>query len=229
MLNGNQKRMIVDTMSLNEVGEAILKASQKSMSKIVALLLNKDKAYRRVIIKEYKERYDFQKISFTTDGIEFNLCPYSEGKKDYKKYGISYFLIAHVFYKGTNWYCIIANHSQSVELYCNHFFERYVERHLKDDSEINVELVRKYFMEINKLTAIRRLEHPKYKDCIYGATNIGVCCGQMVSNQVMVLKTYIDKETLTLGEKKLIYDDGQKRLEAFITNEIGIREFEFAA
>lgn len=229
MLNNNQMRMIVDTMSLKEVGEAILKASQKSISKIVALLDNKDKEYRRVIIKGHKERYDFQRISFTTDGIEFILCPYSKGKKDYKKYGIMYGLFAHVFYNGTNWYCMITNDFKSVGMYCNHYFERYVERHLKDDSRIDVEIVRKYFKEIDYLTIFHRLEHPKYKDCVYGSTNIGVCCGQMISNQVIVFKTYIDMETLTLGEKKKTYDNGQKTLEALITNEIGIREFEYAA
>lgn len=51
MLNGNQMRMVVDTMSLKEVGEAILKASQKSTSRIVSLLVNKDKEYRRVIME----------------------------------------------------------------------------------------------------------------------------------------------------------------------------------
>lgn len=229
MLNGNQMRMVVDTMSLKEVGEAILKASQKSTSRIVSLLVNKDKEYRRVIIKGQKERYDFQKISFTIDGIEFILCPYSKGKKDYKKYGISYCLFAHVFYNGTNWYCMITSDFQRVVMYCNHFFERYVERHLKDDSKINVELVRKYFKEIDCMAIGKHIEHPHYKNCTYASTNIGVCCGEIVSNHVIVFKTYIDMETITKGEKRETFEWGNEVFKLLITNEIGIRELGVAA
>lgn len=221
--------MIVDTMTLKEVGEAILKASQKSATKVERLLLRNDKRYRRVIIKGLKERYDFQPIPFTTDGIEFILCPFSKGKKDYKKYGIAYGLFAHVYYNGTNWYCMITWDFQKVLMYCNHFFERYIERHLQDDSTVSADIVRQYFKETDYLTNYCDIDNPNYMNCIYGATNIGVSCGEKVANNIFVYKTFIDLETITLGDKKTTFDMGQKVFESLVTNKLGIRDFGFAA
>ena len=61
--------MIVDTMSLQEVGETILKTSRKSFFKIFELIARKERNYRKIIIKGLKDRYDFQPLSFTNDGI----------------------------------------------------------------------------------------------------------------------------------------------------------------
>lgn len=215
-------------MSLHEVGEAILKASQKSICRIVKMGANKDKDYRKVIIKGLKDRYDFQPISFTTDGIEFILCPYSKGKKDYKKYGMKYGLFAHVFYRGTNWYCLITWDFLSVMMYCNHFFERYIERHLHDDKKVNVDIVRRYYKEIDYLTYNYDIDNPQYENCIYGVNNIGVCCGEKISNNILVYKTFIDMETITIGDKRKAFNKGQKALESVVTNEVGIREFRIA-
>lgn len=220
--------MVIDTMSLHEVGEAILKASQKSIKRVMNTLVNKDKDYRKVIIKGLKDRYDFQPISFTTDGIEFILCPYSKGKKDYKKYGMAYGLFAHVFYRGTNWYCLITWDFQTVVIYCNHFFERYIERHLQNESEVNADIVRTYFKETDYITHYSDIDNPKYENCIYGATNIGVCCGEKVSNHILVYKTFIDMGTVTIGNKRKALDKGQKVLGSLVTNEVGIREFRIA-
>ncbi len=220
--------MIVDSMTLQEVGEAILKASQKSKCRIMRIMDNKKKDYKKIIFKGLKNRYDFQPIPFTTDGIEFYLCPYSKGKKDYKEYGMAYGLFAHVFYKGTNWYCMITWDSKTVMMYCNHFFERYIERHLKDDSQVNVDIVRRYFKEIDYLTYYYDIDNPKYENCIYGATNIGVCCGEKVSNHILVYKTFIDIETISIGAKRITIDKGQKVLGSLVTNELGIREFRIA-
>lgn len=191
-------------------------------------MANKEKYYRKVIIKGLKERYDFQPIPITTDGIEFILCPYSKGKKDYKKYGMAYGLFAHVFYRGTNWYCMISWNYQTVMMYCYHFFERYIERHLGEEREVDVDIVRRYFKETDYLTHYSDINNPKYVNCIYGATNIGVCCGEKVSNNILVFKTYIDMETITKGEKKETLEMGQKVLGSLVTNEIGIREFRIA-
>lgn len=220
--------MIVDSMSLQEVGVAILKAAPKSTNRIRQIIANKEKDYRKVIIKGLKDRYDFKPITFTTDGIEFIVCPYSKGKNDYKRYGMAYCLFAHVFYRNRNWYCLITWNSQRVVMYCTHFFERYIERHLGDDSKVNVEIVRRYFKETDYLTHYSDIDNPKYENCIYGATNIGVCCGEKVSNNIIVYKTYIDMETVSKGDKRKALDKGQYVLDSLVTNELGIREFRIA-
>ncbi len=217
--------MIVDTMTLQEVGEAILKASRKAIPTIERMLTRKENDYKKVIYKGVKDRYDFIPLTFKTDGIEFILCPYSKGKKDFKKYGMMYCLFAHVYYERTNWYCMVTSSFQTVQMYSNHFFERFVERHLKDDTKVSVDLVRKYFKETNYLTSSRFIDNPKYENCMYGATCIGVCCGHKVSDHVLAFRTYIDIETLTKGDKKVVFDEGQKDFEAVFTNEVGLRGY----
>lgn len=216
--------MIVDTMSLQEVGEAILKTAISNIPTIAKMIIRKERIYKRVIYSGLKERYDFQPLSFADNGIEFYICPYSKGKKDYKKYGLGFCLFAHVYYRGSNWYCLITWDYSSVQMYCDHFFERYIERHLKDDSLVNVDIVRRYFKETDYLTHNEFVEHPKYKNCIYTSTNIGVCCGEKVSKHILVYKTYIDLGTLTIGKKREAFDEGQKAFESVITNVWGIRE-----
>lgn len=223
------KTMIVDTMTLEEVGEAILKASNKSINRIERLLTWKDKDYKKIIIKGQKERFDFLPIPFENDGIKFYICPYSKGKKDYKKYGIMYGLFAHVFYHGTNWYCMITADYVNVIMFCNHFFERYIERFLKDDSVVNVEMARKFFKETDYLYINRPIENPKHPNCVYASMNIGIACGEIVSKHVTAYKTFLCKDTLTIGNKRKTYDEGQKAFETTITNDWGLREIKGVA
>ncbi len=217
--------MIVDTMSLQEVGETILKTAIKNIPRIKGMVRSKERTYKRIIYKGLKDMYDFQPLQFEADGINYHLCPYSIGKSDYKKYGMLYTLFAHFYYNGTNWYCTITNNFKSVSIYCNHFFERYIERHLKDDSSVNPEIVRKFFNETDHLHYNRLIENPKHPNCIYSSSRIGVCCGYRVSKNILAFMTYIDKDTLTLGDKKESYDIGLKALDSVYMNEKGELQF----
>ena len=118
---------------------------------------------------------------------------------------------------------------QDVIMYCNHFFERYIERHLKDNSIVNTDIARKYFKETDYLSIYSVIDNPKYDNCIYGATNIGVCCGERLSNHVLAYKTFIDMETIIFGEKKNTFDMGQRAFETLVLNKFGIRDFWYVA
>lgn len=217
--------MIVDSMTLQEVGEAILKTAKVNIPKIKGMIRRKDKDYRRIIFKGLKDRYDFKPLSFVADGIEFHICPYSLGKKDYKRYGLLHCVFAHIYYKGTNWYCTVSDSFSTIKMYCNHFFERYIERHLKDNSQVNVETVRRYLKETEYLHYIRFINNPKHPNCIYSSTKIGVCCGRVVSKNILAFMTYIDKETLSLGEKKESYNISQIALDTVYMDEKGEMQF----
>lgn len=204
--------MIVDTMSMEEVGNALMKTVRANIENITRVVYSMDKVYRRVILKGGNKRYDFKPLIKEVDGIEFHVCPYSRSKRHYKRYGIMYGLFAHFFYKGTNWYAMLCGCGDAVALYSQHFFKRYIERHLKDGSSVSIDTVRHYFKETDYLTNCKVIENPKYPNCIYGATNIGVCCGYHVNGRVInVWNTYIDRETLTGGEKKSIFEEYSDR------------------
>lgn len=218
--------MIVDTMSIEEVGNAIIKAARVDIERITSVLYPKDKLYRRTIIQGGDRRIDFKPLRSEADGITFYVCPYSNSKRDYKKYGIMFGLFAHFFYKGTNWYALLCSDYQAVNLYQQHFFERYIERHLKDESKVSIETVRHYFKETDYLTNCMVKENPKHKDCIYGATNIGVCCGYHCGRRIAVWLTYIDKETLSRGDKKDVFDESADAFIPIGMDALGNRIFE---
>ena len=219
--------MIVDTMSIEEVGNAIIKTAKANIERIANAILSKDKLYRRTILKGGERRYDFKPLRSIVDGITFYVCPYSKGKKDYKKYGIMYGLFAHFYYQGTNWYAMLCGNGDRTTLYQQHFFERYIERHLKDGSKVSIDTVRHYFKETDYLTSCKMIENPNHPNCVYGATNIGVCCGYHCgSNRITVWKTYIDKETLYRGDKKEVFDKSADRFTPIGMDSKGNRKFE---
>ena len=204
--------MIVDTMTIEEVGNAVMKAAKKSITKTTNVINAHHKTFMRIVRKSNKERIDFKPLSFVTDGITFYVCVYSNNKRDTKKYGFSFGVFAHIYYRSTNWYCMIINDYCGVQMYQQHFFERYIERHLKDGSSVSIDTVRKYFKETNYIGLRKFRDNPNHKDCIYSATNIGVCCGYHRGHNISIWLTYIDKETLTLGDKKEVFDKGADRL-----------------
>jgi hypothetical protein len=200
--------MIVDTMSIEEVSDAVLKAAIMSQQKIYNLLDAKRKTYKKIIWRGNKNKFYFTPISFRTDSITFYLCPYSNGKNEFRQYGISYGLFAKFFYHRTNWYTLVLDQFTGVALYQQHFFERYVERHLKEEIPVSIDVVRRFFKETDYLTCSKVYENPLHPNCIYGATKIGVCCGYRSDNSE-VWCTYIDEDTLANGDKRKIFDESQ--------------------
>lgn len=205
--------MIVDTMTYEEVGDSILKAARKSLPKIGRLLNAHRKAYMRIIRNSKKERCDFKPIPFKYDGIDFYIFAYSLGKQYVKKHQFPICLVAKVLYRKTVWYCLVSDGMCMTQLFQKHFFERYIERHLKTDYKVDIDIVRRYLKETNYVSAQKIFENPLHENCLYGATNIGICCGYHCKYKMAIWLTYIDKETLTLGAKKDIFDESREGLE----------------
>ena len=66
--------MIVDTMNIEEVGNAVINAARKSVPKVVHVMTEHHKAYMRIVRNSNKERIDFKPLSFVTEGITFYVC-----------------------------------------------------------------------------------------------------------------------------------------------------------
>ncbi len=224
--------MIVDTMSFIELEEHLLNRKKIIMPLLERMMKAKDKDYRRIVYKSQKDRIDFKPLYLKNDEIEFYVCVYSLGKNDYRKFGPNFTLFAHFFYKKTNWYAHFVDKLSTINFYSQHFFKRYIERHLKDDSEVTSEIVRRYFKEIDNMTYICSIENLKYENCMYGGTHIGVSCGESIKKmcgeeiigQVVVFKTYIDNETLTRGEKDRTYKVSQEAFQHVVMGELGYNE-----
>ena len=198
--------MIVETMSIEEVSRAVLKTASCNSERFDKVVSHRVKGYKKVIFNGNKQCYYFKPIKVKADGIEFYVCPFCFGKSDYKKNGITCKVFSHFYYKGTNWYCISNSEFTTLQMFRQHFFERYIERHLKDGSRVSIDTVRRYLKETDKCTICLTTDNPKHPNGIYGASNIGVCCGYSCGKDISVWLTYIDKETLTKGEKKELFD-----------------------
>lgn len=198
--------MIVETMTMEEVCSYVLKSVKANMDRISALVYHKSKDYRRTILKSKKVRHEFPPISFEADGLIYYICPSSNGKKEFKQYGVKMYVFVHFYYKGTNWYAQCLENYTEIGLYCQHFFKRYIERHLKNDKPVTIDTVIQYLNETDSNVYCSHKENPKHKNCMYGTTNIGMCCGYITKNYCNVWLTYIDKETIEKGHKFEVYD-----------------------
>lgn len=206
--------MIVDTMSFEEIGGAITRAFHSNVEKLQNCISPYEGKYKRIIQKSDR-RFDFVPVSFLADGIRFYVCPYSRSKSEYKKYGLMFGVFAHFFYQGTNWYVMLCGKGfDSLQMYKHHFFERYIQRHLKDGSEVSIDTVRYYFKETDYITDCKFIENPKYQNCVYGATDAGLCCGYYVNSKIFVWSTYLDSSTIERGNKQEVLNDYANSLPA---------------
>lgn len=204
--------MILDSMTIEEVGKCLLRTAQQNYLRFGLLMAHKNNKYRRFIIKRGQERYDFKPINVQVENITFHICPYSLSKLDFKKFGLSFCLLASFTYQNRKRYCMFTNLCLSVQIYTKHFFERYIERHLKDDSKVDFNLIRHYFKEIDYVLNPEAVKKEGYENAIYAGTKIGTCLGYKACDNVYVFKTYIDKETVR-GEKRKVFNESQPLLQ----------------
>ncbi len=204
--------MIVDTMTYKEMVTAVSKMTSRHKDRFKKIVSHHLNDYKRIIFKGNKQRYDFKPLRVVADGIDFYLCPFSLGKSLYKKHGIIFRCFAKFFYRGTYWYCVYSFDGKPNELYQQHVFKRFIERHLKDNSKVSSETVRKFLKETEGPYAYGPIASPKHPNGYYIATRIGVLCGYKYNENTVVWLTFIDKESISKGYKKQALDE----LECFI-------------
>lgn len=192
--------MILENMNIQEVGRSLLKTAQQNYLRFGLILSHNEKKYRRIAIKKGQERIDFKPINVQVENITFHICPYSLNKQDSKKYGFNFCLLASFKYRKKDMFCMISDYGTKIQMYTIHFFERYIERHLKDDSVVNINLVRKYFKETEYVCHIESVEKEGYENSVYGGTNIGACCGYKVCDNVYVQNIYRRGNTKERGQ-----------------------------
>ena len=193
--------MIVDTMSYAEVANNMLSAYKGCTERIASLLVNNNNKYRRIILKNCG-RCNFKSLMIKVDNIMFYIYPYSLSKSDYKKNGLLYSVVGKVYYKNNNIWCFMPNFFDDCIILTHHFFERYNERHLDNEFEmVNDELVRRYFVETDFKCVIDYNYRGSDNNEVTVNTNIGQCCGKVISNNCLLMKTFIDLNTIRNGCK----------------------------
>ena len=203
--------MILDNMTLEEVGKSLLRTTRDNEKRFIRLVTHRIKRYRRVVIRR-NSRTNFKLIKCTIENVDFYICPYSYGKKEMKKNAVWFCLLASFKYQNRRLFCSIDESSTHVALYTTHFLERYIERHLKDDSQPGIETLRRFENERNHIVCAMDVKDPIYDNRIIAGTRFGIGCGYKVADNVFMYKTYIDKETIRAGEKFRVLETSESLL-----------------
>jgi hypothetical protein len=170
----------------------------------------KEKIYRRIILKNGEQTIFFKSDERECNNYKYIVYVKSYGKKDYTKRGLIFYIVTPFTLFGKNYYIYYVNNFNSMVVYTQHFFERYVERHLKDNKSFSKDIIGLYLKDTDCIMADYNINHKRYNNCVYSSTLIGTCCGRKVTNNIILYSTFISKDTLEKGEKKIIYDKGKE-------------------
>lgn len=201
-------KTIVDTMSLADVGLLILEKAEDISKKMGSYIKNeKEPSYKRIIYKRGEEKIFFKPIKCSEPNIDFYLCPSCISKSDYKKYGLRLIIAAQFRYCGQFFYAnvvldqIIGN---QLLIYTTHFLERYIERHLKDKTTPkSFDTFYRFLRETDgKSIGILNETYELHNGDIQAVTSIGNLCEEVIHPNVILVKTFIDNDTIVRGPKK---------------------------
>ena len=207
-------KIILDSMDLAEVGQIVLERSVDKMTDAMCAMLRKQKDYERAMRRRGEVKTYFKPIVYKDVDITFNFVPYCNGKKDLAKYGLLFLIIGQFRHSGDNYYfmsmldCYKNGKIPQVAIYTTHMLQRYVERHLKDDSPVNFDTFFKFVRETDGLSIGFEDENYKVENSCQWATSIGVTCGEVLHPCVLLHKTFINEDTIMKGKKKTTIDNG---------------------
>ena len=213
-------RIILDSMDLGEVGDVVLERYGEVTKKLAPKLLHMQEEWYKIMLHRGNVHTYFKTIKVESNDITFYIIPSSYGKADMKKFGANLMLACEFKYQGQKFYSLLTGNLTQISIYTTHMLERYVERHLNDDSPINIETFIKYLKETDS-------ESIGFNECetnkLQWRTPIGNTCGCMLNERVMLHKTFIDKSTLLYGKKKEANDRGNELAKHYVTDMWGLR------
>ena len=196
------KRIILDTATPEEIMKIIISDKDFLFNKII----EDCKRYIHIV----KSRADKRRVFFTTHkgnrGLTYSLIYISKSKRDSIKNNLIW--IAYTYYQTRNGYNTVLLSSidrgkESFVFYNSHFFDRYRERELKDETLSKPETIKEFFKE-NSISIHHPLENssnPNGIFCVF--KNNGVGLGEELSGNCIILKTYISTEMLKEGQVEL--------------------------
>lgn len=213
-------RIILDTMELNEVGDVVLQRSLEMIEKTAPRVSHKQKDYMKIMQNRGNVKTYFKPITVADYDITFHIIPSCYSKNDLKRFGVRVMIASEFRYQGEKFYGLVIGYFNQISLYTTHFIERYVERHLKDDSPINVNTFIKFLMETDGMSyGFDECEDNK----IQWVTSIGNTCGCVLSERVLFCKTFIDNSTIIQGKKKDANDKANSIMKYIDLNAVGVR------
>lgn len=193
-------------MTFEEACMEVNKELLRIKPKMKATIGSKVKAYRKTIASIPNKKIIFKTLEFKMYNITFYVVPFINSKKEFMKGELPNFIFAKFYYKSSIYYAI--QMTDSLNIFTKHFFERYIERHLKlEDCSVTADIVKNFCLDnIDTGCVLADILNTKYKNCIYLSFKDGMGCGNIINNKLVVLKTYIENETVHNGVKREFMD-----------------------
>lgn len=204
--------MILPKMTYTEITNEIDKD-------LVALYAYIEKAlsvskYRKIGMKN-TEPVHFKPIYWESNRHnKYFVIPCTNGKKDLKKYGMSFYVWC--YYKGKNGELngVMIASSGAYCFYRNHLFMRYAERFFNDSTMETLDLMVE-FATHNTFTVSRPFDTAvKYTNSYFGKVEDGIILGTM-TNGYMVYNTFITEDMLK-GSEINYSNDSQAELDGLV-------------
>lgn len=189
-----------------------------NLKEVMRKALAKEKDYRRTIFKKGEQTVFFKSDERECNGYKYIVYVKSYGKKDYAKRGLIFYIVTPFTLFGKHYYIHYAKKFERMDVYTQHFFDRYIERHLKDGRNFNNDVIGRYFKDTDCITMFGDVIHNKYSDCVYASTLIGTCCGRRITDKILLYSTFINEDTITKGTKKVIFDAGNQLFDKLFDN-----------
>lgn len=205
--------MIVDTMTLKEINDEIIKDMKESQieNTVGCKILERIGKYWSLVIKR-TTKYSFWAFEpfkvKSARGNEFYVLPYTHGKRSFRQEGVLY--VIAVFFNG-GVAMIVGEHRTNPQclFFRPHFFERYWQRfqdgqHASDDKKGALNILAQ-----NHAIQFKKYDHNKHHNSVICEMEDGVAFGT-VKDGFIVINTYISKGMLK-GEQTDIVDDLNER------------------
>lgn len=162
--------------------------------------------YRKAVLKQNTDDSIFFKpIERKSNGFTYIIYPSSNGKRDFKKYGMIFFLVTPFYVDGKPYYVRYdgVKRNNKFNVYTQHFFDRYIERHLGNESNLSmVEVIKDFLKETDALDYIKAAEGDKYENGLQLANKVGVDSVTKISDNILLHKTFVGNSTIRMGKRQ---------------------------
>ena len=190
-------------MSHQEIANAIRKDWNNELFDCYADCFGKRKHYGRFILNNVKSEefhYLGRREKITKSKNKYVFLFYTHGRKQYKKEGVlRSFRLEYLRRDGIHVAKINIFNQNEVTFYTPHFFDRYRERFLEPQFEIDdwtkEDVIDDYFMN-NVAEVATNQNNPKYSGGIFVSTDNGVILGSNLGEDLWEYRTFISFDML---------------------------------
>ena len=216
--------MIVDTMSYEEIVNSYKKDIPEVLRKCCAIIKENHSLYKRTILTRTRAgAVFFRPVDFqSSSGNNYSMQAFSYDKASFKKSGLRFYsFMSFVNKTGIN--VVIDSMSNLISkgyyaMFIPHFFERYRERFLNNESLGMRDTIYTYFKS-NQGGSFMPVPSNKYKNSFYCAVHDGVALGTLINEEIILVKTFITYEMLK-GDQIEIGDNLEEALCVFLEGHI---------